>query len=253
MSPARPPANRGRPLFVVLRLTLVGVVTAVVTLAAYIKVAGIPIGNAAQPSQFRGDLEKVIRGPTGIPVLFIGDSLTSSNSMPHMLEEIAAHAPDRLPILTYTYAPPTGWLGQALSDSDLQRLVHQVPWWSYVVLQENSHVSDLKDWAVYSEIDAANITSDQFLPTARPVVFETWAYRKGYPYAYPSDTSLACRSACSTRRRSCETGPWGNSLPWVTPFPGRSSRCQGSVCGELTGCTRPEPAPTCGARALPID
>jgi hypothetical protein len=176
---------QGGRLLVVLRLTLVGVVTAALTLAIYVKVVGVANGGTAPAPVASGDMRDILSGRPGIRVLFIGNSLTYENSLDKMVHEFAAHDRDAVPIFTYRYAPGGAWLSQAAASAEVRRLLTSVPW-SDIVLQEDSHVSDYPAW-----VDEATIPSgrelEQHMPRdARPVVFETWGYRNGHGYPFDS-------------------------------------------------------------------
>jgi hypothetical protein len=55
-----------------------------------------------------GDMRDILSRRPGLRVLFIGNSLTSENSLDKMVHEFAAHAPGAVPIFTYRYAPGGG-------------------------------------------------------------------------------------------------------------------------------------------------
>lgn len=185
MGSSPPPSPWRRRLLIILRLSLVGVITTVVALTAYLKVVGLPASAASAPSPFRGDLQNIRGLRSGIPVLFVGNSLTYSNSMPHMLQELAAHSPGAIRIAPYQYTPGGGWLGQAAGNLTLRHLLIDTPW-TYVVLQEDSHVSDNRGWVDGYTVPAARELLDHV--PAYPIVFETWGYRDGNRIAYPRDT-----------------------------------------------------------------
>jgi hypothetical protein len=162
------------------------VVAAVLTIGVYARVAGVPA--SAQPvSPVSGDMRDIRSPRAGLRVLFIGNSLTYYNAMTRMVHALAARAPGAEPIFTYQYAPGGHWLSQAVADPALWRLLNQVRW-NYVVLQEDSHVSDYHSFAAQMSVPAGReLAALASRNGARTMVFETWGYRSGYDYVYPVD------------------------------------------------------------------
>lgn len=165
-----------------LRLTLVAVITATVTLAVYIQVVGVPA------SAVGGDLRAIDSHRPGLRVLFIGNSLTYVNSLAAMVHEFAGDSAGGPPIYTYQYAPGGAWLSQTAASPSLARLLtlHR---WSYVVLQENSHIAEERGYSVGNSVPAGRALDELVLrASARPIVFETWGYRYGDRHLNPADT-----------------------------------------------------------------
>lgn len=128
----------------------------------------------------------------GLRVLFIGNSFTSFNSMPTMVEQLAGanrDTPRRL--FAVEYAPGGSHLANAAHDPALLRLISSVHW-DIVVLQEQSQVPALPYWLVHQSLPAVQtLTRLIRRDGARPVLFETWGYERGDLANFASDTYAA--------------------------------------------------------------
>jgi hypothetical protein len=200
-----------RRRLVALRLTAVAALTTVATLVALIAVAGVGRSGAAAPvSPARGDMRDIASARPGLRVLFIGNSLTSVNSLPRMVQELAAHDPGTPPVYTYEYAPGGNWLREAATSRTLWRLLtgHR---WNQVVLQEDSHVSDEPGFAsMYSVPAALQLKALIGMSRAQSYVYESWGYRTGNIARFPGDTYALmqerAQSAALTLRTSLGAG-----------------------------------------------
>lgn len=128
------------------------VVVAAIGALIRISVRGLVLNaNASAPA----DPLAVVRSrEPGLRVLFIGNSFTSFNSMPTMVEQLAGanrDTPRRL--FAVEYAPGGSHLANAAHDPALLRLISSVRW-DIVVLQEQSQVPALPYWLVHQSLPA---------------------------------------------------------------------------------------------------
>ncbi|MGH2921772.1 MAG: hypothetical protein ACRDKU_06900 [Gaiellaceae bacterium] len=122
----------------------------------------------------RGDIEAARGDRPGLRVLFVGNSLTYYNSMPEMVQELAAADPEAEPIFAVWYTRP-GWsLRGASADDRLASLLRDVRW-NAVVLQEHSVVASERPEE--SEPFAKKLHQRIGARGARTVLFVTWWYR----------------------------------------------------------------------------
>lgn len=127
----------------------------------------------------------------GRRVLFIGNSFTFFNSMPDLVDRIAAESGhDDLFVVHYTR--PNWSLRQFARDGELRALINDVAW-DEVVLQERSFVPALDDAQRASRMDpfAAELYTVNRSAGADTVLFMTWAYRDGDDRSVQGDTFAA--------------------------------------------------------------
>ncbi len=91
------------------------------------------------PGPVGGDLELVRGDRPGVRVLFVGNRLTSDNSMPRTVRRLAGSERGQPPLFTVRYARPGSTLEEAVDDDALQALLDGERW-DFVVLQEHSQV-----------------------------------------------------------------------------------------------------------------
>ncbi len=151
-----------------------------VTIAVYIGLiwAGL-VRDPLWPTT-HGDLAAARSSQPGLRVLFVGNSLTYTNSMPAMIERLAradAAAPRIIPVW-YTAG---GWtLDEAADDAGLARLIRELPW-NDVVLQEQSQIGSFSvDGSRNRMYNAAGELAGQAARAgARTILFAPWGWRDG--------------------------------------------------------------------------
>ena len=128
-----------------------------------------------------GDIDLARSDTPGIRILFVGNSFTFYNDMPHMLHELAAEDPGAPPSSRSRGSRGSWWLEGATDDKGLVSLVDEIDW-DAVVLQERSMVScgvaGLLDGRVVS-ICGRSSPEDRVSAGDPGFLFETWAYRDG--------------------------------------------------------------------------
>jgi lysophospholipase L1-like esterase len=146
----------------------------VIGLATYFGVFG-----PASADPISGDLSLAKSAQPGLRVLFIGDSLTSWNSMITMVSDLAAANRRDARVYAVEYAPGGSTLADAERDPRLQRLLRSAPW-DEVVLQDQSQDAS-EPWLTESVMypSAKALIAIAVGVHARPVLFMTWAWRSG--------------------------------------------------------------------------
>lgn len=110
-------------------------------------------------------------------VLFVGNSYTSSNDLPHMVGELAGAAGGR--VETGVMAPGGWWWRDHAASEETMKTISDGDW-DYVVLQEQSMVPALPEMARQVSRPAAVELALAAIDTgARPVLFLTWGHRDG--------------------------------------------------------------------------
>jgi hypothetical protein len=87
-----------------------------------------------------GDIDLARSDEAGIRILFVGNSFTFYNDMPHMLHELAAEDPGAPPVFAVARVRGSWSLEGATDDKGLVSLVDEIDW-DAVVLQEAKLVS----------------------------------------------------------------------------------------------------------------
>jgi hypothetical protein len=127
-----------------------------------------------------GDLALARSDRPGLRVLFVGNSLTYENSMPAMIERLAAADPEAPRIFAVWYTAGGWTLGEAADDAGLARLIREVRW-NTIVLQERSQIGSLS-WSgsrakMYTA--AGSLASQATRVGAGTMLFAPWAWRGG--------------------------------------------------------------------------
>jgi hypothetical protein len=157
-------------------VVMIGLVAGVALFVGLVR-AGV-VRNPLSPTA-HGDLALARSGRPGIRVLFVGNSLTYTNSMPAMVEQLAkadAGAPQIIPVW-YTAG---GWtLEEAAGDAGLARLIREADW-NCVVLQEQSQIGSLSRGSRAEMYAAAGALSARASRNgSRTMLFAPWAWRNG--------------------------------------------------------------------------
>ena len=112
-------------------------------------------------------------------ILFIGNSYTSVNDLPHMFTQLAKSGGHRVETAVVA---PGGWtlFAHARSAETLNRLKSSK--WDIVVLQEQSQVPASEQARTQGMYPAVrSLVSRIEACGARPIFFLTWAQRDGWP------------------------------------------------------------------------
>jgi hypothetical protein len=111
-------------------------------------------------------------------ILFIGNSYTSVNDLPHLLAELAKAGGDE--VETDIAAPGGFTLSAHLHSSQTLEKIKSVKW-DWVVLQEQSQISSVEQFRTKTMYPAAVSLVKKVKETgATPIFFETWAHRDGW-------------------------------------------------------------------------
>ena len=145
-----------------------------------------------RPDPLSGDLELVRSDRPGLRILFIGNTLTSDNSMARMVRRLGEGdlgAP--LPIFAVQYARRGSTLEDALDDNRLTEVLEDERW-NHVVLQEHSQIAS-RPGEREGRMFPAAITLDRLARQSggRTVLFMTWGYEAGDGDAVSGDTHQA--------------------------------------------------------------
>ena len=180
------------------RLVRAGVhVGAALVLALSVYLGLIQLGLVRSPlaPSMSGDIALARSEQAGLRVLFVGNSLTSANSMPALVHQLAAGDPGAPAIFAVRYTAP-GWrLKRASRDDGLAALLEDVRW-NVVVLQEQSLIPSLSPYERDREMSpfARDLVSKIRASLARPMLFMTWGYEKGDRENVPEDTFTAMQA-----------------------------------------------------------
>jgi hypothetical protein len=118
-------------------LRLLGV--ALVLVGAYWGLARAGIVPNPFAAATRGDIDLAESDRPGLRVLFVGNSFTRANSLPHLMHELAA-ADDGVQPIFAVERTRGGWtLHEASEDDRLRDLLKRIDW-DVVVLQEQSQL-----------------------------------------------------------------------------------------------------------------
>ena len=112
-----------------------------------------------------------------VSVLMVGNSYTSSNGLPDMLEELAA-AEGRM--LTAELVAEDGWsLGDHANSTTTMSMIESGNW-DYVILQEQSVIPSLADYRDTYMYPAARVLDEAITATgAKTLLFMTWGRENG--------------------------------------------------------------------------
>jgi hypothetical protein len=164
-------------------------------LAVYLGLIQLGLVRSPLAPSAGGDIALARSEQAGLRVLFVGNSYTSTNSMPALVHELAAAEPGAPAIFTVQYAAP-GWrLASASRDDGLAALLEDVRW-NVVVLQEQSQIPAFSP----SERDqemlpfARDLVGKIRESVARPLLFMTWGYEDGDQENVPQDTFTAMQA-----------------------------------------------------------
>ncbi len=125
-----------------------------------------------------GDIGLARSERAGMRVLFIGNSLTYYNSMPALVDQLAADDAGAPPVFAVWYTAPGWTLRRAAANEDLTDLLADVRW-DAVVLQERSDLASSSVDRRRQETDphVRDLQSRSAAGGARTVLFMTWPYR----------------------------------------------------------------------------
>jgi hypothetical protein len=131
------------------------------------------------PDPVSGDLGLVRSDRPGLRVLFVGNTLTSDNSMTRMIGRLGQGDQRAPTIFAVQYARRGSRLDDALDDSRLTDLLEDERW-DQVVLQEHSQVSSRPAEREAHTLPAA-MTIDSLAGRggAQTVLFMSWGYEHG--------------------------------------------------------------------------
>ena len=156
----------------------------------------VGIGLLVRPDPVAGDLQLVRSDRAGLRVLFVGNTLTSDNSMPTMVRRLAEGDQGAPPIFTVRYARRRSTLEDALHDVRLSELLRDERW-NHVVLQEHSLISSRPADRHAQTLPAALALDLRARQSgAHTVLFSTWGYEDGDPRV-ESDTRQAMEARVS--------------------------------------------------------
>lgn len=141
--------------------------------------AGV-IRNPFGPA-FRGDLDLVRSDRAGMRVLFVGNSFTYYNSMPALVQQLAAADAGAEPIFAVWYTRPGWTLREASGDDGLEALLKEVRW-DTVVLQEQSQLA-LDERHRETDPVVRDLQRRIASGGARTILFMTWWYRADWDLA----------------------------------------------------------------------
>src|SRR3954453_3770357 len=118
---------------------------------------------------------------TSCGVLFIGNSYTSVNDLPHVFTEVAESAGRS--VSSSALDPGGATLAQHVAAPATAARLHDGTW-NVVVLQEQSQLPSSQSLVAEQMAPAVGrLVADIRAAGAQPVLFETWAHRDGWPEA----------------------------------------------------------------------
>ncbi len=137
-----------------------------------------------------GELTQVRSSAPGVRVLLVGNSFTSYNNMPHMVQGLADHDPGGgPPLFVVSYTQDGATLKHLSGQRRLTDLIAEAPWDS-VVLQEQSQVLSFAPSVVARQTVpyARRLKTEITAAGARTVLEMTWGYAHGDQLNSSSDT-----------------------------------------------------------------
>ena len=190
----------------------------VVAVAVYVGLAKAGVIRTALFPVTRGDVELARSEESGLRVLFVGNSFTFYNDMPHMLHELAAEDPGAPPIFAVERTRNSWTLHGASDDKGLDSLLDDVEW-DDVVLQERSwYLSEsAESWLRETYPYADELRRKIEAGGSQGVLFETWGYRNGMGRGDSYDWMQGRLSKGSTKLADMlgmDVAPVGNA--WYT-------------------------------------
>ncbi|KAJ9470306.1 hypothetical protein DIPPA_19942 [Diplonema papillatum] len=150
--------------------------------------------------------EPTPQAPAEVTVLFLGNTLTSTNDLPAMFRRIAEVMLPNVTVATRVVTFADATLSDLAADAEVQRVLNETEY-DVLVLQEHGQASGLITVhdSTFGERRAAERALDEvFGPSAAQrdaavVFFETWAHRTGnpvfFPRTFPSFSTMQCRIA----------------------------------------------------------
>jgi hypothetical protein len=167
----------------------------VLALSVYLGLIQLGVVRSPLAPSAGGDIALARSEQAGLRVLFVGNSFTSTNSMPALVHQLAAGDHGAQAIFAAQYAAP-GWsLQNASRDDGLTALLHDVRW-NVVVLQEQSQIPSFSPYERDREMlpFAHELVDDIRASVARPMLFMTWGYEDGDQENVPEDTFTAMQA-----------------------------------------------------------
>jgi hypothetical protein len=192
----------------------------VVFVVAYVALARAGVFHNFLFPTTDGDVAAAKSDQPGVRVLFIGNSFTFYNDMPHMLHELAAEDPGAPPVLSVARTRSSWTLEGATDDKGIDSLLHEIHW-DAVVLQERSWMLSFPedDWLESTYPYADELRRKIDAAGSRGIVFETWGYRHGFDrgdtYAWMQGRLLE-GTADLSERLGMDMAPVGNA--WYAAY-----------------------------------
>jgi hypothetical protein len=186
-----PARRRVSPRGLLRALTRTGAaLTLVIVIWAGLVHAGL-VRNPFAPV-LQGDVALARGDGAGLRVLFVGNSFTFYNSMPALVDRLAA-ADEGAPTMFVASYTRGGWTLEGASHDDrLESLLEEVAW-DVVVLQAQSQLLSFPAGQRRRETHPFAHALERQISSAggQTVLFMTWGYRGGDPRNYPGDTFTA--------------------------------------------------------------
>ncbi len=169
-------------------------------------------GSGASVLPEPADIQAALSHRPGFRVLFVGNSLTYVNDLPHLVAGLArgTHGIPR-PLLAAAWAPPGSSLADDLQNRSFRRLL-AARRWNVIVLQEGTALSSVFDRNPRQmDTDVAILSTQARRLGAIPILFETWGNRTGTdsePYGY-EQAAVAANYASVGTRHGVDVAPAG--------------------------------------------
>lgn len=143
-------------------------------------------------SRISGELSQARSQEPGVRVLLVGNSFTSSNGTPGMVQRLADAEPGGPRMFVVSYTQDGATLEQLSGERRLTQLIGEAPWES-VVLQEQSERLSLspQDWGRLTTPYASVLNGRITAAGAHTVLEMTWGYRDGDQQTTQPDTYAA--------------------------------------------------------------
>jgi hypothetical protein len=165
----------------------------------------------------RGDIDLARSEEPGLRILFVGNSLTFYNEMPHMLHELAAGDPGAPPIFAVERTRNSWTLEGADDDKGLVGLLEDVSWDAVVLQERGWYLSRSEDyWLDKTYPYADGLRRKIAAAESQTVLFMTWGYEHGVggPDSYVwMQSRLSAGYAGLASRLGVPVGPVG--LAWA--------------------------------------
>ena len=115
-----------------------------------------------------------------VSVLFVGNSYTSANDMPHLLSAIATSLGERMEV---DMAAPGGYTWQQHAEDQATQARIREKNWTFIVLQEQSQRPDWPASQLERDVIPPALQLDRIIheghASTKTVFFETWGYKEG--------------------------------------------------------------------------